>query len=49
MDTNEKQEKQEVAETTDRKYLLTSRQHASKKNYELRAQITKPNESNTEI
>jgi hypothetical protein len=49
MDTSEKQEKQEVAETTDRKYHLTFQQHAGKKNTELQAQITKPNESNTEI
>ena len=49
MDTSEKQEKQEVAETTDRKYQLTFHQQADKKYSELQSQITKPSESNTEI
>lgn len=49
MDTSEKQEKQEFAETTDRKYQLTFEKHADKKNTELQAQITMPNESNTEV
>jgi len=49
MDTGEKQEKQEIAGTTDRKYQITFQQHAGKKNTELQAQITKPSESNTEI
>jgi hypothetical protein len=49
MDSSEKQEKQEFAETTDRKYQLTSQQYACKKNTELQTQITKPSESNTEL
>jgi hypothetical protein len=49
MDSSEKQEKQEFAETTERKYQLTFQQHAGKKNTELQAQITKPTESNTEL
>jgi len=49
MDTSEEQEKQEFAETTDRKYHLTFQQKAGKKNSELQAQITKPSESNTDI
>jgi len=42
MDTSEHREKQEVVETTDRKYQLTFEQSAGKKNCELQDQITKP-------
>jgi hypothetical protein len=39
MDTSEMQEKQEVAETTGRKYQVTFPKRVSKKNSELRAYI----------
>jgi hypothetical protein len=44
MDSSEKQEKQDFAETTDRKYQLMFQKHAGKKNTGLQAQIIKPNE-----
>jgi hypothetical protein len=47
MDTSEKHEKQEEAETTGRKYQLKFQQRAGKNNYEFQAEITKPSEYST--